>query len=186
MKDKTMQALADALKDQLETKPLDKITVTDLTKQAGIYRQTFYYSFHDIYDLVEWIYVNESYKTVDEKIKTETWQQELLLLFRMLKNNKNFVLKTFNSPANERITKLLIRYSKDILSRLIHEILDDYNIPQDDLDYITNFYAYAIFGFLLEWVDVHNMKEEPEEVVQRLEGLLEGSFRMVIDNFSID
>ena len=42
------------MKHLLLKKPLDKITINDLTTDCGISRMTFYYHFKDIYDLVEW------------------------------------------------------------------------------------------------------------------------------------
>ena len=51
----TEKALAASLKKLLEKKTLDKITVKDITDDCGVNRQTFYYHFHDVYDLVEWI-----------------------------------------------------------------------------------------------------------------------------------
>ena len=50
----TKIALEDSLKRLLLRKPLDKITITDITTDCGISRMTFYYHFKDIYDLVEW------------------------------------------------------------------------------------------------------------------------------------
>ena len=50
----TKLSLSTALLELLEAKPLDKITVTELVKKCGVNRQTFYYNFRDIYDLVEW------------------------------------------------------------------------------------------------------------------------------------
>ena len=52
----TKRALASALKELLEHKPLNKITIADITEQCGVNRQTFYYHFQDIYALLEWIY----------------------------------------------------------------------------------------------------------------------------------
>ena len=50
----TKLALEAALKKELLMKPLDKITINDLTEDCGISRMAFYYHFKDIYDLVEW------------------------------------------------------------------------------------------------------------------------------------
>ena len=36
-------------------KPLNKITINDITEDCGVNRMTFYYHFKDIYDLVDWI-----------------------------------------------------------------------------------------------------------------------------------
>ena len=38
----------------LEKKSIDKITVTDIVNECGIARQTFYYHFQDLEDVVEW------------------------------------------------------------------------------------------------------------------------------------
>ena len=48
----TKRALEASLKKLLTKKPLDKITITDITEDCGINRMTFYYHFKDIYDLV--------------------------------------------------------------------------------------------------------------------------------------
>ena len=55
-------------KDLLKEKPFNKITVNDIANKCDINRQTFYYHFKDIYDLLEWIFANE----VVEKIEKET------------------------------------------------------------------------------------------------------------------
>jgi len=49
----TKKALAAALKKMMEVKPIDKITVKDLVEICGVNRQTFYYHFDDVYDLLE-------------------------------------------------------------------------------------------------------------------------------------
>ena len=50
----TKRALSRSLKRQLSTRTLDKITVKDIVEDCGVNRQTFYYYFRDIYDLLEW------------------------------------------------------------------------------------------------------------------------------------
>ena len=54
MVNQTKHALEASLKHLLLQKPLDKIKISDLTKDCGISRMAFYYHFKDIYDLVEW------------------------------------------------------------------------------------------------------------------------------------
>ena len=76
--------LANTLKELMNEKPLTKITVQDLTKKCGISRQTFYNHFHDIYELVEWIYLNEAHITLGENISYENWQDALEALFQYM------------------------------------------------------------------------------------------------------
>ena len=65
----TEKALAASLKKLLEKKTLDKITVKDITDDCGVNRQTFYYHFHDVYDLVEWIFTEEAKKFMNSCVE---------------------------------------------------------------------------------------------------------------------
>ena len=58
----TKHALAESLKKLLLKKPLNKITINDLTTDCGISRMAFYYHFKDIYDLVEWCCLEDASK----------------------------------------------------------------------------------------------------------------------------
>ena len=49
----TKMAIAYALKELVEEKSLNKITIQDIADKCGINRQTFYYHFPNIIDLVE-------------------------------------------------------------------------------------------------------------------------------------
>ena len=60
MTNTTKQALEASLKHMLLKKPLDKITIRDITDDCGISRMAFYYHFKDIYDLVEWSCVEKN------------------------------------------------------------------------------------------------------------------------------
>ena len=48
----TKRALAQSLKKIAGKKEINKITITDITDKCGLNRQTFYYHFKDIYDLL--------------------------------------------------------------------------------------------------------------------------------------
>ena len=94
MTNATKLALEESLKHLLLKKPLDKITINDLTTDCGISRMAFYYHFKDIYDLLEWIYTNEvigKIKNLETDNPTENWQQEFLYVFEYIIENKKFV-----------------------------------------------------------------------------------------------
>ena len=64
MSEITKRAFASSLKKMLAKRPLEKIRVIDITEDCGVNRQTFYYHFKDIYDLLEWVYTNEATKAL--------------------------------------------------------------------------------------------------------------------------
>lgn len=64
MSQTTKRALEASLKKLLLEKPLNKITINDITEDCGVNRMTFYYHFKDIYDLVDWILTEDAIKAV--------------------------------------------------------------------------------------------------------------------------
>ena len=77
----TKRALEESLKRMLLKKPLNKITIADITEDCGINRMTFYYHFKDIYDLIEWSCVEDAAKALGGKKTYDTWQQGFLQIF---------------------------------------------------------------------------------------------------------
>ncbi len=100
----TKHALAESLKKLLLKKPLNKITINDLTTDCGISRMAFYYHFKDIYDLVEWTCLEESRKALQGKKTYDTWQEGLLQIFEAVYENKPFIInatdREFSLPVN--------------------------------------------------------------------------------------
>ena len=84
----TKYALENSLKKLLAQKPLNKITVSDITEDCGINRMTFYYHFKDIYDLVEWACLEDAKKALEGKNTAETWQQGFVQIFQAVRENK--------------------------------------------------------------------------------------------------
>ena len=76
----TKRALEASLKNLLLKKPLNKITVNDITDDCGINRMTFYYHFKDIYDLVEWSCLEDASKAL-KKRRTTHGNRDLFRFF---------------------------------------------------------------------------------------------------------
>ena len=55
----TQKAIMSAFLDLLHRMSLDKITVKDIVDECGINRNTFYYYYQDIYDLLEDVFETE-------------------------------------------------------------------------------------------------------------------------------
>ena len=114
MSELTKKALAVSLKKLLSKKELSKITISNITDECGVNRQTFYYHFKDIYDLLELIYKNE---VIDEIYnKDEEWQQRFLYIFKyVLKKN------TYNSISREYLLRFIYMQTNKLLIDFIIE-----------------------------------------------------------------
>ena len=79
--EQTKRELAAALKEAMAQKPLDKITISELTNACSIRRQSFYYHFEDIYDLLRWMFEKEAISLLRQQEGSLLWKEGLLQLF---------------------------------------------------------------------------------------------------------
>ena len=117
----TKKALEASLKKMLLKKPLDKITIADLTDDCGINRMTFYYHFKDIYDLVEWACEEDAREALAGKKTYDTWQQGLLQIFQAVLDNRPFILNVYRSVSRDQIERYLYRLTYDLLIGVVEE-----------------------------------------------------------------
>lgn len=178
----TKKALAASLKKLLCEKSLDKITVTDIVEDCEVNRQTFYYHFKDIYDLVEWIFTNEATKALDGKKTYDTWQQGILQIFEYVMQNKAFVTGTYHSINREHLDRYLYNETYTLLIDVIEEKAAGITVRDDDKAFIANFYKYAFVGLMLEWIRT-GMKEKPAAIVDKLTTLIQGDIIDALEKF---
>lgn len=81
----TKKALANSLKQLMEHTPLNKITVRHLVEDCGLNRQTFYYHFQDIFELLGWIYRTEAVEGIARYRSYSTWTDGFYRIFVILK-----------------------------------------------------------------------------------------------------
>ena len=109
MPNTTKAALEESLKRLLLKKPLDKITITDITTDCGISRMAFYYHFKDIYDLVEWSCVEDGTKALQGKKPSESWTEGLTQILEAVLENKPFIMNVYRNVDRERIENYLFK-----------------------------------------------------------------------------
>lgn len=109
MSQTTKKALASSLKKLLAVKPLSKITVVDLVNDCEVNRQTFYYHFQDINDLLEWFIMNEATSALGESKTYNTWQQGFVKILQYARENKAIVINISNSIDHAQAEKYLYK-----------------------------------------------------------------------------
>lgn len=181
----TKKALADSLKKQLLKKPLDKITITDITEDCGLNRMTFYYHFKDIYDLLEWGWVQEAEKLLKGKKEYATWQQGFFQIFQTVQENKSLVMSVYRTTSRERLEEYLYKMTYELLINVVEEKSQGMNVRDADKRFIADFYKYAFVGIMLDWIK-NGMKEDPEEIIEHLSVLIKGDFTKALNKYRLD
>ena len=152
MTNATKAALEASLKKLLLKKPLDKITINDLTTDCGISRMAFYYHFKDIYDLVEWSCLEDATQALQGKKTYETWQEGLQQIFEAVLENKPFIMNVYHSVSREQIETYLFHLTHDLLYGVVQEKAKGTGISEADQSFIADFYKYSFTGVMLDWI----------------------------------
>ena len=182
MSQTTKQALADSLKKLLQKKPLDKITVTDIAEDCQVNRQTFYYHFRDIYDLVEWFYIREVSKLIDRDRSYATWQEDLRRVFQYILDNRTLVLRTYPSASRDLLEEAIQHTLHQLLLDVVEDCAAGRAARQVDKEFLARFYTYSLTGLILDWIG-ESMKEPPEAIIRRLDTLLSGTIPNTLARF---
>ena len=180
----TKRALEQSLKNLLRKKPLTKITVGDITDDCGINRMTFYYHFKDIYDLVEWSCLEDAKRALDEKKTYDTWQQGLLQIFKAVQENKPFILNVYRCVHREQVEKYLQPLVDQLLLNVINEEAAGITVRDEDKQFIAQVYSYMFIGLMLDWIK-DDMREDPQQIVEKLSKLIKGSVSVALSRFKL-
>ena len=176
MASNTKEALGNALKQMLAVKPIEKITVKDLVDICCVNRQTFYYHFHDIVELTEWICEEEGESALKKNTTYATWQEGFLGIFEILRQDKVFVTNICRHTSPEYLNKYLYKVTYQLLYNVVCEQAEGLHVREEEKVFIADFYKYGFVGIIMKWVN-SDMEEDPRIIVERLNRLIEGTIR---------
>ena len=178
----TKRALEASLRKLLLQKPLNKVTINDITEDCGVNRMTFYYHFKDIYDLVDWVLVEDAQRAIEGRQSVDDWKKAFLDILLKIQNNKLLVLNVYRSISREQVEQYLYK----LLDPMLHEFADkessDFSIQDEDKQFVVDFFKYALVGIVLEWIR-KDMKTDPAALADRLDTMLHGGIRRTLLKF---
>lgn len=177
----TKKAIAYAFKELLKEKPFNKISVNDITCKCEINRQTFYYHFCDIRDLVEWICIFDADNVLKDNKTYNTWVDGLLAIFKLLEEDKIFVTNIYRNAHRDLLDSYLHKVTYKLLLDVVEEEATDFVVRDEDKEAIAKFFAFGFVGTVLEWVQ-NDMQEDYKEIVNRLSYLIKGTLVKALIN----
>lgn len=155
----TKKAMAMSLKSLLEKKTLDKITVKDIVNGCSLNRQTFYYHFHDTYDLLQWLYSYETGDIIEKMRDPSNDTDEYGLILQYILNNRNFIINTCRSLKRDYLIIRLKSSIHPIILEIIKNNISEDTVSSDDAVSIADLFSNAFIGLILDWVNT-DLSEE--------------------------
>ncbi|MBO6130293.1 MAG: TetR/AcrR family transcriptional regulator C-terminal domain-containing protein [Pseudobutyrivibrio sp.] len=146
--------LAESLKELSKTKPIEKITIKEITDKAGVIRPTFYNHFQDKYELLEWITVNELFAPVDPLFSNGMLKEGVTFILTTMEREKEFYKRaaqlegqnSFNEIYNRCVANAVLKYI-DVESLAA---MANYTWVKKEL--VAEFLAHSISWVTIQWI----------------------------------
>lgn len=181
----TKKALAKSLKELMNSIPLNKISVKEIVNNCGLNRQTFYYHFQDIYNLLEWIYETEAVESISQYRSYNTWTDGFQKIFNYIESNRRFCMNTLNSLGRNHLDSYLYTVTYDLIIGVVNEVSQNMRATEDNKKFIANFYTLAFTGLVIQWMN-GGMKEDSHKIIEKLSELVEGNFMRALERYEKD
>lgn len=137
---KTQRRLAEALKVMMAETPLEEISVTLLSKKCGINRQTFYYHFHDVYDLLTLVFLNEKLEKTEKEVNPHNL---FISIYKYYEKNNKFIDATLNSAGKDLFIEFLYNNCYTTFLKILNLHKDSKKATPNDRKAVARFYGYA-------------------------------------------
>lgn len=162
--------IAAAFLTLIKQKNVDKISVKDLAKHCQISRQTFYYHYQDILEVVEWIFHRRMEDLLAKSLQCDSAEEAMTMFLDFSEDNRAFIQKLLSSKYHEIISRLLISSLKNFLQDFFRLKLPDTSISYSDMDMTLTFCTYGLLGLLLDHpaIDKEGSREKTTAQICRL------------------
>lgn len=154
-----------SLRSLLEENSIEKISVHDITDKIGVNRQTFYYYFHDIYDLIQWMLSEEVKKRFSKfDAKYIALSETLDVFYHSLNDNRKLIYAIYQSYDSRR-SRLLI---KDLIGPYCQKVLEvrPYydRLDKDAKEFVLHMALAAVTSIITSWLDGEGDIEESKKI----------------------
>lgn len=150
LKNQTKLLFAQELEEMLKTIPMDKIRVVELCERCNTIPQTFYYHFHDKYELIAWVFLYDfsqiyADKTPEYSIESITKNLE------QMNQRRSFYQKAFTEHSQNSINEYIQRFN---VSSAVHaiETFTGKKATSNQL-YAIKYHSYGSMGLFQEWLN---------------------------------
>ena len=164
----TRRAIKESFLKLLNQRPLNQITVKDIVEDCGINRNSFYYHFKDLPDLVEEIGgemvsdLMKRYPTIDAV------EQSFDAVVDFIMQNKRAIYHIYNSVSRDVFERHLMEVCRYVVATYLDGMLEE--TEEADRDAILRFHKCACFGSVIDWLN-GGMKDDVSDYFRRIRQL---------------
>lgn len=150
---RTKNIIADTFWQLLEEKPYNKITVQAIADRCQLNRNTFYYYFHDIPDLLEYAVKQDTDEILEKYIQIMSPIDCIQPLIEHCLERKTAILHIYRSVQREQFVAQIERLTLYVAEQYIDVIPPSLSFSKEDRELFVHFYKCTLVGVILDWLD---------------------------------
>ena len=178
----TQKAIIDSFMELLQKKSLDKITVKDIIEETEVNRNTFYYHFQDIYDLLESAFEEEAVKFRSEADPKNNFYEEYIRTVNFLLDHSDAIIHIYNSKSRDVIKTYLESAASFFIGRFVEEAAEGSKLSENGKNYIIYFYIDAIIGITLRWIE-GSMMDSKEVLIKTVSDSFNATVKQMVTSY---
>ena len=183
MRNLTRQAMADSLRTLLRERPLSRISVRDITEGCHVNRQTFYYHFRDVYDLMFWMSEQDLITYLEEnRVNRTDLREYTYALFGLFYANRRIIRNAYDPVNRIQYETLFTEYALPRIRDYIQDHRGNHAVIDEDVDFIAAFYTQALSGSLIKWIE-RGMPDENKAQLDKFCTLVDGGLDHILEKF---
>ena len=176
----TKEVIIKTLFELLNEKPLAKITVKDIVERCGVNRNTFYYHFRDISDVVESALKREVDKAFERPVEVDSVLECLDVLVKLIGENRKAMLHIYCSIQRENFTDALDKMCEYIVNQYAKHNFDKEILEKEEVKVLMHFYKCVMTGVVLDWMN-HRMSYDLTEYAVKIRALYGNTFEQTLE-----
>lgn len=162
----TKKMMSLSLKKFMEKKSLSKITVSEIVKDCGLNRKTFYYHFYDIQDLLKWTLEGEAINIVKQSDLVQDYEEVFNFVLSYVNENKHILNCVYDGVGRDELKNFFYKDFYGITMNLIESLEKNMNITIKNINFknfLCDFYTDALAGQLIKLIQ--NKDEHSQDIL---------------------
>ena len=164
--------IAETFLAMAQERNIDKITIKDLAETCHISRQTFYYHFQDMLDVIVWSMDQALQEVLARGLKEKTLADSLRVFVSFTMESDLLLLRLLHSQYREQMETLIVQAIHNYLWSLVRRRREKLTLPHADLEAALHFSAFGVVGILLE--NCGKPSPDPDRLAGQLCRLISG------------
>ena len=176
------QKISIAFVKMLKTQTADEITVIKVCEKAGVNRQSFYYHFKDMGELIRYIVKDKLERYIPKDNIYKKWPEQLERVLAYSKKHKERILNICKSSYKAEFLNILKEHAEYLLEEAVDQYLKETEtkIIDEERVFLVKTCSLTFVGIYQLFVE-KGLTEDPAQVSAWCAKVFKGSLKFIIE-----